>query len=120
MLMDAKWPPNKAPQERRSPVMMDRTMKRCLELWSEAPAELFGLGRSVARVALPFSPANQARLSKSNRTVSKACTPTEPDGLLLLDYQGEGGAGDSVFGLVSRVSSSGAMDSPPEARSEIL
>ena len=29
VLVDAKWPPNKAPQERRSPVMMDRTMKRC-------------------------------------------------------------------------------------------
>ena len=39
VLVDAKWPPNKAPQERRSPVMMDRIMKRCLELWGDAPAE---------------------------------------------------------------------------------
>ena len=37
MLVDAKWPPNKAPQERRSPVMMDRTIKRCLELWAWLP-----------------------------------------------------------------------------------
>ena len=45
VLVDAKWPPNKAPQERRSPVMMDRTMKRCLELWDGAPAELFSAAR---------------------------------------------------------------------------
>ena len=37
VLVDAKWPPNKAPQERRSPVMMDRTIKRCLELWRRPP-----------------------------------------------------------------------------------
>ena len=42
VLVDAKWPPHKAPQERRSPVIMDRTMKRCLELWGDAPAELYG------------------------------------------------------------------------------
>ena len=50
VLVDAKWPPNKAPQERRSPVMMDRTMKRCLELWGDAPAEFFGaaIGRPPA------------------------------------------------------------------------
>ncbi len=39
MLVDANWPPNKAPQERRSPIMMDRTMKRSLELWGDALAE---------------------------------------------------------------------------------
>ena len=37
VLVDAKWPPNKAP-----PVMMDRTMKRCLELGGDAPAEHYG------------------------------------------------------------------------------
>ena len=42
MLVDVKWPPNKAPQERRSPVMMDRATKRCLELWGEASAEPLG------------------------------------------------------------------------------
>ena len=33
VLVDAKWPPNNVPQERRSAVMMDRTIKRSLQRW---------------------------------------------------------------------------------------
>jgi hypothetical protein len=37
-LVDVPWPPGKAPQERRSPVMIDhRTTKRCLKRWAPPP-----------------------------------------------------------------------------------
>ena len=50
LLVGVRRPPDKAPQERRSPVMFDSTMKRCLERWDEAPAE-----RSEAACrALPY------------------------------------------------------------------
>ncbi len=39
VLVDAKWPPDKAPQERRSPVKMDRTTKRCISAPSPTTTE---------------------------------------------------------------------------------
>ena len=59
VLVDAKWPPNKAPQEPRSPVMMDRTMKRCLELWPRSPVHCCPHGKDVYSGGARIPPASK-------------------------------------------------------------